>query len=276
MCQYDFFFSPFHPHVSLWQKYLFGVALKWFVWMKTAPINPQIIAVEEVSTGSSGTAFALCCSETLCFVIAGTPFRSRWSRSARCSSSRARQAAWGRTRPSSTSMTSRSISTWSRGTWSIWSSAALRSGSGCIDAESKFSVSLPDWSSDPLAESCWEGGEVPWGSPHAVVLVHHAFHNLHRGSVGAVLLLHHVQVRRHVSRPRTPTVPPTASINVLFSCFLQESTGSGGKEVLLIVLYARVRLYKWGKVLFSFQWFDCGQILSYCTWKGSFCCRRWL
>ncbi|XP_075899791.1 protein ERGIC-53 isoform X2 [Nelusetta ayraudi] len=63
-------------------------------------------------------------------------------------------------------------------------------------------------------ESCREGGEVPRGSPDAFLLVHHAFHNLRRGPVGALLLLHHVQ----------------------------ESTGSSGKEVLLIVSNARVRL----------------------------------
>lgn len=52
---------------------------------------------------------------------------SLWSRSAR-PSTKGTPAAWGRTKPFSISTTSRSICTWSRGTWSTWSSAALRSG----------------------------------------------------------------------------------------------------------------------------------------------------
>lgn len=85
---------------------------------------------------------------------------------------------------------------------------------------------------------------MPRGSRDAFLLVHHALHNLRRGPVGAVPLLHHVQVRRPVLLPPAPTVAPVASVNVLVFLLLQESTGSSGKEVLLIVTYARVRLYK--------------------------------
>lgn len=46
-----FFFFFFHQHVSPWQKYWFGVSLKWFVLMKTALVNPQIIAAKEVLHG---------------------------------------------------------------------------------------------------------------------------------------------------------------------------------------------------------------------------------
>lgn len=51
MCAIWFFFFPFFFFHSLWQKYLFGVAVKWFVLMKTARINPHIIAVGEVHHG---------------------------------------------------------------------------------------------------------------------------------------------------------------------------------------------------------------------------------
>lgn len=44
-------------------------------------------------------------------------------------------------------------------------------------------------------ESGWEGDEVPWAAPRALLLIHLSFHNLHRHPVSPVLLLHHVQVR---------------------------------------------------------------------------------
>lgn len=167
----------------------------------------------------------------------------------RRSSKGALRPAWGRTRPCSTSTTSRSISTWSRRTWSTWSSAALRSGPGRPLAKSSRgdpSASPTDPSVGCFAESSREGGEVPRGSPHALMLVHHAFHHLCGGPVGAVLLLHHVQVRRRIRCcSRTAAVAPVASLHAFLGFFfLQESTGSGSQKVLLTGSRARVRLYK--------------------------------
>lgn len=61
-------------------------------------------------------------------VSTGTPSTSPWNRSASPSSSRTRglQSGWGRTRPFSTSTTSRSICTRWRETWITWFSAAVR------------------------------------------------------------------------------------------------------------------------------------------------------
>lgn len=139
------------------------------------------------------------CKVHLVFVTAETPFTSPWNRSAQ-PNTRAMQAVWEHMRPCSTSTTSRSICTRSKGTWSTWFNVMLRFGSECavsLRTANKTGHNTADWACFSHTESCWEGCEVPRGPSHAFLLVHRSFCNLHRRPVGPVLLLHHVQVRRH-------------------------------------------------------------------------------